>query len=97
MKRSLTLLAILATSVALPALAQDRVDSELTESSRIIQEITGPQQKAGIPDNILRDSKCIAVVPKLVKAGLGIGGEHGNGVVTCRLKDGRWSPPAPSA
>jgi SH3 domain-containing YSC84-like protein 1 len=81
--------------VSYPALAQDRVDSELTQASQIIEEMTGPQSNAGIPNDVLRDSKCIAVIPKLLKAGLGIGGEHGNGVVTCRLQNGRWSPPAP--
>jgi lipid-binding SYLF domain-containing protein len=35
------------------------------------------------------------VIPKLLKAGFGIGGEHGNGVATCKLENGRWSPPAP--
>ncbi len=57
--------------------------------------MTGPQSTAGIPDSVLRDSKCIAVIPKLLKAGFGIGGEHGNGVATCKLQDGRWSAPAP--
>lgn len=84
-----------AAAIAIPATAQDRVDDELNQATTIIQEMTGPQSTAGIPNDILRDSKCIAVIPKLFKAGLGIGGEHGNGVATCRLADGRWSPPAP--
>lgn len=86
---------VFAASVTLPALAQDKVDNELTEASQIIQEMTGPQQSAGIPNDILRNAKCIAVIPKLIKAGFGIGGEHGNGVATCKVQDGRWSPPAP--
>lgn len=97
MNKTLTFLAvgIFAASVSLPALAQDRVDSELTQATQIIQDMTGPQSTAGIPDSVLRDSKCIAVIPKLLKAGFGIGGEHGNGVATCKMEDGRWSPPAP--
>ena len=88
-------LGLFAASVSVPALAQDKVDNELTQASQIIQEMTGPQQHSGIPNNVLRDSKCIAVIPKLLKAGFGIGGEHGNGVATCKLSNGRWSPPAP--
>ncbi len=97
MNKTLTFLTmgIFAASVSLPAFAQDRVDSELTQATQIIHEMTGPQSTAGIPDSILRDSKCIAVIPKLLKAGFGIGGEHGNGVATCKLENGRWSPPAP--
>jgi lipid-binding SYLF domain-containing protein len=82
-------------SLSLPAMAQDKVDNELTQASHIIQEMTGPQSTAGIPNDVLRDAKCIAVIPKLLKAGFGFGGEHGNGVATCRVADGRWSPPAP--
>lgn len=97
MNKTLTFLTmgIFAVSVSLPALAQDRVDSELTQATQIIQDMTGPQATAGIPDSVLRDSKCIAVIPKLLKAGFGIGGEHGNGVATCKMENGRWSPPAP--
>jgi SH3 domain-containing YSC84-like protein 1 len=97
MNKTLTFLTmgIFAASVSLPAFAQDRVDSELTQATQIIHEMTGPQSNAGIPDSILRDSKCIAVIPKLLKAGFGIGGEHGNGIATCKLENGRWSPPAP--
>lgn len=97
MNKTLTFLTmgICFVSIALPAFAQDRVDDELTQASQIIREMTGPQSTAGIPDAVLRDSKCIAVIPKLLKAGFGIGGEHGNGVATCKTTDGRWSPPAP--
>jgi lipid-binding SYLF domain-containing protein len=96
MKSAFAVLTVLAAaSVSIPALAQDKVDNELTQATQIIQEMTGPQQSAGIPSDILRDSKCIAVIPKLFKAGIGIGGEHGNGIATCKLQDGRWSAPAP--
>jgi SH3 domain-containing YSC84-like protein 1 len=95
MNRALLLLTVFAASISLPALAQDRVDNELTQASQIIQEMTGPQSSAGIPDDVLRDSKCIAVIPKLLKAGFGFGGEHGNGVATCKLQNGHWSAPAP--
>jgi len=97
MKKALAVLTVgvFAVSVSLPALAQDRVDNELTQASQIIQEMTGPGSTAGIPDDVLRNSKCIAVIPKLLKAGFGIGGEHGNGVATCKVENGHWSPPAP--
>ncbi len=97
MKKTLAILTlgVFAASVSFPAFAQDKVDNELTQASQIIQEMTGPQSEAGIPNNVLRDAKCIAVIPKLLKAGFGIGGEHGSGIATCRLENGHWSPPAP--
>jgi lipid-binding SYLF domain-containing protein len=92
---SILSVAVLAAAVPLSSIAQDKVDNELTQATQIIQEMTGAQATAGIPNDVLRDSKCIAVIPKLLKAGFGIGGEHGNGIATCRTKEGPWSPPAP--
>ena len=95
-----TSIAILATGMlvaaASAAIAQDsKVDNELNESTQIMHELTGPQSREGIPDAVLKDAKCVAVIPKMIKGGFVVGAQHGDGVVTCRLSDGRWSPPAP--
>src|SRR5205085_6618668 len=42
----------------------------------------------------LGDARCVAVVPSLVKFAIGIGGQRGKGVATCRTARG-WSAPAP--
>lgn len=47
-----------------------------------------------IPQAVLADAKCIAVVPDMVKGGFVVGGHHGRGVATCRLPNGGWSQPA---
>jgi len=47
-----------------------------------------------IPDKVMRDAKCVAVIPSMVKVAIGIGGSHGKGVATCRTENG-WSAPAP--
>jgi lipid-binding SYLF domain-containing protein len=47
-----------------------------------------------IPDKVMREAKCIAVVPSMVKIAVGFGGSHGKGFATCRT-DGAWSAPAP--
>src|SRR6202166_5137654 len=49
-----------------------------------------------IPDSIMSDARCIAVVPSMIKIAIGIGGNHGKGVATCRTPNG-WSAPAPIA
>jgi lipid-binding SYLF domain-containing protein len=46
-----------------------------------------------IPSSLLKHAKCIAVIPKLTKAGFIVGGKHGSGVVSCRTASG-WSAPA---
>jgi len=75
---------------------KDRSDIEkrLDNAARVLTEIMGTPDKA-IPDKVMRDAKCIAVVPSMVKIAIGFGGSHGKGVATCRTENGRWSPPAP--
>lgn len=101
MKRPIALFAIgaLAAAVSVPAFAQDkdaaRADDELTAATQVMTQLTGPQARAGIPDDVLHNAKCVAVIPKMIKAGFVVGGQHGAGVATCKLTSGRWSPPAP--
>lgn len=53
----------------------------------------GTPDKA-IPDKVMSDAKCIAVVPSMVRIAIGFGGSHGKGIATCRTSRG-WSAPAP--
>jgi SH3 domain-containing YSC84-like protein 1 len=48
---------------------------------------------SAIPQNVLADAKCIAVVPDMVKGGFVFGANHGRGVGTCRTGNG-WSQPS---
>ncbi len=47
-----------------------------------------------IPGQVLKEAKCIVVVPGIVKVAFGIGARRGKGVATCRTTSG-WSAPAP--
>jgi lipid-binding SYLF domain-containing protein len=50
---------------------------------------------AGIPADLMRRSRAIVIFPNVVKAGLGVGGHYGKGVVIRKnAKTGRWGPPA---
>ena len=51
------------------------------------------EQPDGIPDGLWQRAACVVVVPDLKKAALGIGGEYGKGVMSCRVGN-RWSAPA---
>lgn len=48
----------------------------------------------GIPQGVLESAQCVAVVPRMFKAGFVFGGRHGEGLATCRLDNGSWSAPA---
>jgi SH3 domain-containing YSC84-like protein 1 len=69
------------------------IQKRIHASARVIDDIMGVKDKA-IPDKIMKDAKCIAVIPSTIKIAVGFGGEHGKGVATCRTGHG-WSAPAP--
>jgi lipid-binding SYLF domain-containing protein len=65
----------------------------LKEATAVIQSIMSvPDQ--GIPANLLARAQGIAVIPGFLRAGLGIGGTYGQGVMVERRPDGSWSIPA---
>jgi SH3 domain-containing YSC84-like protein 1 len=69
------------------------IDKRLEASANVLNEIMATPDKA-IPDKVMRDANCIAVVPSMIKIAVGFGGNHGKGVATCKTANG-WSAPAP--
>ena len=74
--------------------AEDKADVEkrLNNAAEVLQAITKSPDK-GIPQDVLKSAKCVAVVPHMIKGGFGIGGQHGRGAATCNV-NGTWSAPA---
>jgi SH3 domain-containing YSC84-like protein 1 len=87
MKRLLSLVAFVAMSCWL-AWAAD-AGKELDAAAQVVRNMTSSHK---IPSSVLKQAKCIAVIPKLTKAGLIVGGERGSGVVSCRTASG-WTAP----
>jgi lipid-binding SYLF domain-containing protein len=94
-------MAFLATSIL--CLPQDQQKEQggntererVKESGDVLKEILDMPDK-GVPLSVLRDSKCVIVMPSVKKLALGIGATYGRGVMTCRTGDdykGPWSPP----
>jgi len=73
---------------------QSDIEKRLDASAKVLDEIMATPDKA-IPDKVMRDAKCVAVIPSMVKVALVFGGNHGKGVATCRMAGGEWSAPAP--
>ena len=65
------------------------VAKEMDAAAQVLQNMTSSKQ---IPALLISQAKCIAVIPKLTKGGFIVGGEHGNGVISCRTGSG-WSAP----
>jgi SH3 domain-containing YSC84-like protein 1 len=87
---------LLLASVAWSADDKDQsdIDKRLDASAKVLNEIMATPDKA-IPDKVMSDAKCVAVIPSMVKIAVGFGGSHGKGVATCRTEAGVWSAPAP--
>ena len=92
MNKILISLVVLLSTTA--ALAGDRADDieRLRSGATVIKEIMSAPD-AGVPDEIINNSKCIAVIPSMLKAAFGVGGAYGKGVASCRTEKG-WSAPA---
>ena len=68
-------------------LAEQRLD----RSADVLDEIIGMQDK-GIPQQVIENAKCIAIVPTMLMGGFVFGTRQGQGVATCKIRDG-WSAP----
>lgn len=64
----------------------------LTEAAAVYHELVSAPDRA-VPKDLLERCKCVAVIPSVLSAGIGIGARHGSGVMSCRTPDG-WSAPA---
>jgi lipid-binding SYLF domain-containing protein len=89
------LLVVAVCAYATPAQAADNqeITKRIDASARVLNEVMATPDKA-IPDKVMHDAKCVAVIPSMMKVALGFGGSHGKGVATCRTENG-WSAPAP--
>src|SRR4030081_2973795 len=92
---ALTTIALFLSSLTWAADDKDESDinKRIDSAANVLNEIMATPDKA-IPDSIMSDARCIAVIPSMIKIAIGIGGNHGKGVATCRTPNG-WSAPAP--
>jgi SH3 domain-containing YSC84-like protein 1 len=72
---------------------QSEISKRIEASGDVLNEIMATPDRA-IPDRVMDDAKCIAVVPSMLKFAIGFGGNHGKGVATCKTPTG-WSALAP--
>ena len=91
-KRILILSAITFASIPL-AFASDHEDdvARTHRAAEVFQAIMDTPDK-GIPHDLLRSAKCVAIIPGDKKFAFVFGGNYGRGVATCRTSEG-WSAP----
>jgi lipid-binding SYLF domain-containing protein len=83
---------LLATTLSWAASAKEDSVERLQMSADVLKALMAAPDK-GVPEEVVDNSKCIVVVPHLVKGGFIVGAKHGRGVASCRTASG-WSAPA---
>ena len=77
-------------AVAFAADMQKLVD-RINAAHAVLHELMDTPDK-GIPDDIAAKATCVAVIPSLKKGAFVVGGDYGQGVLSCRTAHG-WSAP----
>jgi len=87
-------LALTSTGVASASEPADasKQAKRLNDAAAVYHELITASDRA-VPQQLLDGCKCIAVLPGVLSAGIGVGARHGSGVMTCRTASG-WSAPA---
>jgi lipid-binding SYLF domain-containing protein len=90
--RTLLIVALVIPVAAYGAQNKDDVTKRLNDAAEDLNRLTNAPDN-NIPQSILADAKCVAIVPTLIKGGFIVGAQNGRGVATCRTEHG-WSAPA---
>ena len=89
---TLTASLIITCSLVTSAAAGERQDARLLTSTTVLSELMAmPEQN--IPTWLMERAYAVAVIPTVIKVGLGIGGRRGKGVLVVRKDNGTWSNP----
>jgi lipid-binding SYLF domain-containing protein len=91
----LTFTAVIAFALPVRAQLDDKVADRLYESSKVLDELVQAPD-GGVPKDLLQKAECVAVIPAVKKAALGVGGNYGRGVVACKKDGGKGPWGAPS-
>jgi lipid-binding SYLF domain-containing protein len=90
---SKAVLVILGFVIALPAVAETREEKRVSDAADVLAQLNRIPETT-IPSALLARAYAVAVIPDVVKAGLGVGVRHGRGVLVVRQDNNSWSNPA---
>lgn len=89
----LLLTTLLALLLPVAASAQQREIERTENAVRVLSEVLAIPEES-IPERLIHEAEAIAVLPDVIKAGLGFGGRAGRGLIAVRDADGSWSNPS---
>jgi SH3 domain-containing YSC84-like protein 1 len=91
MKKLFSLVMLSGLVIASDEKGREQTDRRLDEAATAFTEIASAPDK-GIPEDLLRKARCIAIVPGVKKGAFVVGGQYGKGFISCR-SGGHWSAP----
>ncbi|HEU5365860.1 MAG TPA: lipid-binding SYLF domain-containing protein [Hanamia sp.] len=71
--------------------SQDKQDDKIEAATKVLKDFS--EMKESIPQELLKVTQGIIVVPKLINAGFVLAGKRGKGIAMVKLEDGTWSDP----
>lgn len=86
-----SLLILLFSFTTVKAQDKQKEQEKIEASTKVLQDFT--QMKESIPEELMKVTEGIIVVPKLINAGFVVGGKRGKGIAMVKLEDGTWSNP----
>ena len=92
MRAFMTALVVVVAAAAASADISTKEANRIREAATVLKEIHSVPDK-DIPQDLWNKAQCVLVVPGLKKAAFVIGGEYGNGLMSCRSDGGTWSAP----
>ena len=73
------------------AKSQEKQEDKINAATQVLKDFGN--MKENIPEELLKVTQGIIIVPKLINAGFVIAGKRGKGLAMVKLEDGSWSNP----
>lgn len=73
------------------AKSQEKQEEKINAATQVLKDFGN--MKENIPEELLKVTQGIIIVPKLINAGFVIAGKRGKGLAMVKLEDGSWSNP----
>ncbi|WP_031527177.1 lipid-binding SYLF domain-containing protein [Dyadobacter crusticola] len=89
--RSIGILMLLCVFSSTYLMAQAKEEEKLVAATAVLNDFNEMQES--IPAQLLNMSKGVIIIPKMINAGLMLGGKYGRGVAMVKKENGEWSDP----
>ncbi|MBA2562112.1 MAG: lipid-binding SYLF domain-containing protein, partial [Chitinophagaceae bacterium] len=69
----------------------DKAEEKVEAAAKVLTDFKGMEEN--IPEQLLKVTEGIIVIPKLINAGFVLAGKRGKGIAVVNREDGTWSNP----